>query len=194
MPISVETYVTPKQTIIVLEPDGTEDGPYLPLSAISAIGAALIQAANTAAARQAIGAAARGVNRDITQIQGMAAADSVSNVVTPAGLVSLSNLAAALGMFGGTVRTVAAATVALAGDGAILADTDGGSFAVTIPRALGQAGATKTLVIAKTGETQIPLVLQDDAGTPLPLVLINGGMAFAFVVIIGGVVFAFGVQ
>jgi hypothetical protein len=194
MPISVETYVTPKQTIIVLEPDATEDGPYLPLSAISAIGAALIQAANTAAARQAIGAAARGINRDITQIQGMAAADSVSNVVTPAGLVSLSNLAAAMGIWGGTVRTVTAATVALASDGAILANTDGGAFVVTIPRALGQAGATKTLVIAKTGETQIPLVLQDDTGTPLPLVLINGGTAFAFVAIIGGAVFAFGVQ
>jgi len=37
-------------------------------------------------------------------------------------------------------------------------------------------------------------VLQDDLGAPLPLTLINGGTAFAFVVIIGGVVFAFGVQ
>jgi hypothetical protein len=98
------------------------------------------------------------------------------------------------GLIGGQVREVTAAATVLVSDGVIRANTDSGTFAITIPRALGQAGGMKAVFIAKTGSGQIPLVLQDDLGAQLPLILINGGTAFALASVVGGVVTAHGVS
>lgn len=183
MVIAVQRFASVNKTTIFLGPDDGL-GPFVPLASVTPIGLAVLTAPNSAAARRALGVAAS-VPVSVTPITlgGTGQTDAVS-------------AARALGVtFAGNVVVKTANYVAQEGDGMILADATAGGFNVTIPRALGAAGKTKGLLVLKIGTDTNPVIIQDDAGPPVPkMALLAGGQAFGIVAVSASTVYAVGVQ
>lgn len=186
----VAAYIGPNRTVIVLQPDASE-GPYLPLSVISDIGYALIVAATTAVARAAIGAAARGINDDITEILGMSSVDTADVVLTPEGTANAAVLAALLAPYV-PVSTVVEIDEAATADetwGVVWADSTAAAFDITVPRALG--ATDKSFIVLLVAGTN-PVTIKDDLGA-VKFTLLAAGQSLAFVsthnntVVAGGV-------
>lgn len=198
MVIRVQEYVGTDEIIFVEDgvPDGgsSSNGPFLPLSDISVIGFELIEAETAAAARQAIGAAASGINQDIIELRGLTVPLSIAQGGT--GSNTAAGAAAGLGvLLSGSVSTKTGAYTATVNDGLILADASSGPFPITIPRALGASGLTKMVMIMKVDATMNPVTIQDDQGTPVvAMVLLTPKQSFALAVATGSTVYAAGVQ
>lgn len=186
---NVIAYVGVKKSIIVLELD-TSEGPYVPLSIVSDIGLALITAANVTAGRNAIQAAGRGVNGDITQIVGMSPVLTATEVLTPQGTANAGVLAEMLGgIFQiSSVTKLTGAATADATWGIVWADASAGAFPITVPRTL-----DRSFMVLKTDASSNPVSIVDDLGAPV-FTLLTGRQAFALVSVSDNVVVAGGVQ